>query len=121
MKSKQFLLFLMCALGALSVTTAHAQASMDHSKKGGMQMAKPDAKMNAAPMSEGEVQKIDIKAQTITLKHGPLANLEMPGMTMAFKVKTVALLAKVKVGDKVKFDAEMPGGTLTLVSIERAQ
>lgn len=111
----------MCALGALSFTTAHAQATMDHSKMGGMAMTKPEPKTNAAPMSEGEVQKVDMKAQTITLKHGPMKNLDMPGMTMAFKVKTPDLLTKVKAGDKVKFIAEMPGATLTITAIELAK
>jgi Cu/Ag efflux protein CusF len=70
------------------------------------------------PMSEGEVKKVDAKAQTITLAHGPIKNLDMPAMTMAFKVKTPALLSKVKVGDKVKFSAEMPNGVMTVVALE---
>jgi Cu(I)/Ag(I) efflux system protein CusF len=97
--------------------TAHAQATMDH---GAMGHAAPvsAAKASAISMTEGEVKKIDAKAQTITLAHGPIKNLDMPAMTMAFKVKTPALLSKVKVGDKVKFSAEMPNGVMTVVVLE---
>ncbi len=38
-------------------------------------------------MSEGEVSKIDKAQSKITLKHGEIKNLDMPGMTMVFQVK----------------------------------
>ena len=72
----------------------------------------------AIPMTRGEVKKLDPKAQTVTIAHGPIKNLDMPAMTMVFKVKTPALLEKVKAGDQVKFIAEMPGGTLTISAME---
>ena len=71
--------------------------------------------------SEGEVRKVDAGAKTITLKHGPLKNLDMPPMTMAFQVADPAMLAKVKVGEKVRFVAENPGGKLTITQIELAK
>ena len=76
------------------------------------------AKAGATAMTEGEVKKIDTKAQTITLAHGTIRNLDMPAMTMVFKLKTPALLDAVKVGDKVKFSAEMPNGVITVVALE---
>jgi len=119
MKTKQLVLTLTFALTALGLNLAQAQAPMDHSNMGRGTMAMPGTQAEA--MSEGEVKKIDLQAQTITLKHGPMTNLAMPGMTMAFKVKTAAMLAKVKVGDTVKFVAEMPAGTLTIASMARVQ
>lgn len=74
-----------------------------------------------ADMSEGEVRKVDLQARTMTLKHGPLKNLDMPGMTMAFAVADPAMLEKVKVGDKVRFVAANPGGRLTITQIETAK
>ena len=71
--------------------------------------------------TDGDVKKIDRKAQTITLQHGLIKNLDMPAMTMVFKVKTPALLERVKVGDKVKFSAEMPNGALTVTALELAR
>lgn len=69
-------------------------------------------------LSEGEVRKVDLDAQKITIKHGPLPNLDMPPMTMVFRVADPAMLQKVKPGDKVKFQAENPGGVLTVTKIE---
>ena len=74
-----------------------------------------------ASLSEGEVRKVDKSAKKITIKHGPLANLDMPPMTMVFQVKDPAMLDRVKAGDKVKFQAEKVGGAFTVMSIEPAQ
>ena len=77
----------------------------------------------AAPavFADGEVRKVDREAKKITLKHGEIKNLEMPGMTMAFAVKDEALLDKFKVGDKVQFKAVDDGGKLTVVEIQAAK
>ena len=72
----------------------------------------------AEALSEGEVRKVDLDAQKITIKHGPLVNLDMPAMTMVFRVTDPAMLQRVKAGDKVKFRAENPGGVLTVTKIE---
>ena len=116
---KPLLLSLAFAAAAPFAISAHAQA-MDHSKMGGMNM--PGMKMDGMPasMTEGEVRKIDKEAKKITLKHGDIKNLDMPGMTMVFQVKDAALLDKVKAGDKVRFVAANPGGKLTITQIELA-
>ena len=93
-------------LSALCMTAAQAAAP-----------AAPAAAQRA-PMSDGEVKKIDKEAGKITLKHGPLANLDMPPMTMVFRVKDPAMLDQVKVGDKVSFVAEKVAGQLTVTHIE---
>jgi Cu(I)/Ag(I) efflux system periplasmic protein CusF len=74
-----------------------------------------------AEMSEGEVRKVDMAKKTITLKHGPIKNLDMPGMTMMFQVADASLLEKVKAGDKVRFVAAKLGGKLTVTEIQPAQ
>lgn len=70
------------------------------------------------PLSDGEVRKIDKDAKKITIKHGPLANLDMPAMTMVFQVKDPALLDQAKAGDKVKFQAEKIGAAYFVTRIE---
>ena len=75
----------------------------------------------AQGLSDGEVRKVDKDAKKITIKHGPLANLDMPPMTMVFQVKDPAMLDQVKAGDKVKFQAEKVGGAFTVTKIEPAQ
>ena len=72
----------------------------------------------AGEMSEGEVRKVDKAGKKITLRHGPLKNLDMPPMTMVFQVSDAALLDAVKAGDKVRFVASNPGGKLTVTELQ---
>ena len=71
-----------------------------------------------AASSEGEVRKVDRDAGKVTLRHGPIRNLDMPPMTMVFQVKDRALLDKVKTGDKVRFVAEEIAGAYVVTSLE---
>lgn len=75
---------------------------------------------SASAMTSGEVKKIDKETGKITLKHGPIINLDMPAMTMVFRVKDAAMLDSVKVGDQIKFAAEKIEGSLTVTRIEAA-
>lgn len=72
-------------------------------------------------MSEGVVRKIDADNGKITLKHGPIANLDMPGMTMVFRLESPTLLNGIKVGDAVKFHVEKINGALALTALEAAK
>jgi Cu/Ag efflux protein CusF len=74
-----------------------------------------------AHFTQGEVRKVDKEAGKITLKHGEIRNLEMPPMTMTFRVKDRAQLDKVKQGDKVRFTAEKVGSTYTVTLLEPAK
>jgi Cu/Ag efflux protein CusF len=80
-----------------------------------------DSHHTSAALSDGEVRKVDKDAKKITIKHGPLANLDMPPMTMVFQVKDPAMLNQVKAGDRVKFQAEKVGGAFTVTRIEPAK
>ena len=75
----------------------------------------------ASPVTEGEVRKVDREQGKVTLKHGPIANLNMPGMTMVFKVADPKVLDTLKEGDKVKFTAEKVNGAMTVTVIQPAQ
>jgi Cu(I)/Ag(I) efflux system protein CusF len=68
--------------------------------------------------TEGEVRKVDLSTQKVTLKHGDIKNLGMPGMTMVFKVTDPKMLSNIKEGDKVRFTADRIDGALTVTSIE---
>ena len=74
----------------------------------------------ASVMSEGVVRKIDTAAGKITLKHGPIVNLDMPGMTMVFRVRSPELLSGIKVGDAVKFHAEYVDGVFIVTALQVA-
>ena len=67
----------------------------------------------------GEVIKIDESAGKMTLRHGPIKNLDMEGMTMVFRVADHAMLTKVKAGDKVTFEADRINGALTVTKIDK--
>lgn len=70
----------------------------------------------------GEVKKIDESAGKITLKHGPAKSLGMDeGMTMVYSVKDPAMLTKLKVGDKVKFEAENAAAGFMVTKIEKSK
>ena len=81
---------------ALAATLAHAQAY------------------------DGEVRKIDKAQAKITIKHGELKSLDMPPMTMVFRVSNPAWLDRVAVGDKVRFDAAKVDGQYTVTAIAKA-
>jgi Cu(I)/Ag(I) efflux system periplasmic protein CusF len=74
----------------------------------------------AAQDADGEVRKIDKGQSKITLKHGEIKNLDMPPMTMVFRVKDAKLLESVTVGDKVKFAAEKIDGNYVVTQIAKA-
>lgn len=76
---------------------------------------------SAAATSQGEVRKIDAANQKITLRHGPLANLGMPPMTMVFQVQDAAQLEGLKVGDKVSFVAQQQGSKFVASELQAVQ
>lgn len=107
---------LAAVLLAAAMAAPFAHADDAHHKKDGASAA-----AGATAMSVGEIRKVDKDAKKITIKHGPLQNLDMPAMTMVFQVKDPAMLDQVKAGDKVKFEAEKVGAAFTVTKIQRVQ
>ncbi|WP_374594200.1 copper-binding protein [Aquabacterium sp.] len=70
--------------------------------------------------SLGEIRKVDAAAAKVTLKHGEIKNLDMPPMTMTYRVKDKALLNGVAVGDKVLFTAEKIDGQYVVTTLKLA-
>jgi Cu(I)/Ag(I) efflux system periplasmic protein CusF len=73
----------------------------------------------ASAETEGEVKKIDKAQSKVTLKHGEIRNLDMPPMTMVFRIKDAKLLDTLSVGDKVKFAAEKIDGNYVVTALEK--
>lgn len=69
-------------------------------------------------LSEGVVKKVDKAQGKLTIKHGPLENLGMPGMTMVFRVQDASWLDQVKPGDNIRFLADKVNGALTVTTLE---
>ncbi|GAB3251797.1 copper-binding protein [Chitinimonas naiadis] len=69
-------------------------------------------------LTEGEIRKIDLAQKKVTIKHGEIKHLDMPPMTMVFRVKDSALLSALKPGDKVAFWVEMQQEGMTITRLE---
>lgn len=72
----------------------------------------------AAEFTKGTVKKLDVKAKKVTLVHEELKDLEMPAMTMVFRVKDDAVLGKLKEGANIEFVAERVEGKLTVTDVK---
>ncbi len=70
----------------------------------------------ASAYTDGDLKKIDIDQSKITIKHGPIDNLGMPGMTMVFRADP-AVLAQFKAGDLIKFKADRVDGSLKVTEL----
>jgi Cu/Ag efflux protein CusF len=71
----------------------------------------------SAPV-EGTVQKIDTAQGKITLKHGPIKNLDMDAMTMVFAIDP-EMLKGLEAGDKVRFEAGRVNGRITVTKLTK--
>lgn len=102
----------------LALAAANASAQMhDHAQHNAAPAASQD---DANALADGEVKKVDKDTGKLTVQHGPLANLGMPGMTMVFKVQELAMLDQVKAGDKIRLRVERLNGTYTVTKLEAA-
>lgn len=75
-----------------------------------------------ADLIDGQVTKIDESASKITLRHGPMKKFDLEdGHTMVFRAQDPAILKQVKVGDKVKFEADRVNGQFTVMKIDKVK
>jgi Cu/Ag efflux protein CusF len=84
----------------------------------------PPAAAPAAQGAEfvpGEVRRVDLATGKVTLRHGPIPNLQMPDMTMVFQVQDPTVLQNLKVGDKLRFKADKVGGAFVVTAVEPAR
>jgi len=106
----------LCGL-ALLATAAGVQAQ-------GMSMPmKPagSASKSAMPLVDAEVKKVDVEKGLIVLNHGDIPNLGMPAMTMGFDIADKNMLKGLKVGQKVKIQAEMVAGKATITELRKVK
>ena len=99
------------ALSSFLSGQAFAAAAVETTK---MEMA------TSPSLTDGEVKKIDKEQGKITLKHGAIKHMDMPGMTMVFLAKDKAMLDTVKAGDKVRFMVANESGKMTVTEIHPA-
>ncbi|MGY0197537.1 copper-binding protein [Leptothrix sp. BB-4] len=65
----------------------------------------------------GEVVRVDKGQAKVTIKHGPIAELNLPAMAMAYRVSDAQWLDQLKNGDRVRFDADKVGGLYTVTRL----
>ena len=75
------------------------------------------AQTASTEMAQAEVRKVDLDAKKITLKHGPIKNLDMPPMTMVFIVHEKSLINGVVAGDQVRFKVISDGGKMVITEL----
>jgi Cu(I)/Ag(I) efflux system protein CusF len=121
------------ALAAASLAMpAMAQAAADHlhghkghASGGGHASGAPDklatrsAMAGETPMADGEVRRVAADSGRVTIKHGEIAHLSMPPMTMVFAVRDKTMLEPLKVGDRIRFAVvDEGGGRMVVTAIE---
>jgi len=83
----------------------------------------PGMKHAAAPAKSGHgsgvITAIDAKAGKLTIKHGPIAAIGWPAMTMPFKANPPALLHGLRVGQKIDFDVKVIGSAAEVTAIRQ--
>jgi Cu(I)/Ag(I) efflux system protein CusF len=100
-------------IGAALPLSSFSQAVMDHSKMNMSQMT--------PSLTDGEVKKIDLETGKVTIKHGEIKHMDMPGMTMVFTAKDKSLLTSIKPGEKIKFMVINEGGKMIVTDIQLVQ
>ncbi|ENO90804.1 hypothetical protein C662_19290 [Thauera sp. 28] len=112
------------AIIALWLASAPVQAQQGHDAHHGHGAPAAAAKAADAAQfapSEGEVKRLDKAGKRVTIAHGPLENLGMPPMTMAFEVEDAAVVDALKVGDRIRFIAGKEGRRYTARDVEVVQ
>lgn len=109
----KFLTISALALGLIWPMSGFAQAN---NQPPGAVEARP-----ATALSEGEIRRLDPETGKLTIRHGEIRNLDMPPMTMVFTARDKAMLAGLKVGDRIRFAASNEGGKYLVTEIQPAQ
>ncbi len=106
-----FLITLLMSAGA-GTTFAHHEAG-----------GKPSGQAQAPAASQkigkgtGLIQQIDREKGTVTIKHGPLQGIKMPGMTVSYLVKDKAMLSNLWSPQTVDFELTYENGIYVITKI----
>ncbi|WP_158218833.1 copper-binding protein [Roseateles aquatilis] len=105
----------------LAAAPAQAQGHMHHNAEPASAAASDGAAPSSQDWIAAEVRRVDGAQGRLTLKHGDIRHLDMPGMTMPFRLKPGLLsaeqLAALKVGDKVEVRVESQQGRPVIIEL----
>jgi len=114
---------LKAAVGGLGGHAGHGSApkGAEGAASGTSSLAPALAPTAVGHKAEGTVDGVDLKAGTVSLKHGPVPTLKWPAMTMEFKAANAALLTGLKPGQAVTFEfVERQPGEYVVTAITAA-
>lgn len=103
---------------AFAIAAAVASPALAQHNHGATASAAPVTASAKATYTDGVVKRVDKASGRITISHEAIRNLDMPKMTMPFRVTDATWLEKLKEGDHIRFAAENPNGVLTMVAYE---
>ena len=72
----------------------------------------------AAEFTKGKVKKLDEKAKKVTIIHEELKGLDMPAMTMVFRIGDGVDAAKLTEGADIEFVADRVNGKITVTEVK---
>ena len=78
---------------------------------------RPATVQTRTDLTAGEVRRVDKATGRVTIRHERIVNLNMPPMTMVFRVADKGMLETLRPGDRILFRAEENNGALTLTEI----
>jgi Cu(I)/Ag(I) efflux system protein CusF len=107
------------SLGLALSTSAHAQVPPTGRDSRPPSPPMASASVNAE-MTEGVVRKVDRQAKKLTMRHGPIRNLDMPEMSMVFRVTDPKMIEGLEPDAKVRFRADRIDGQITVTHMEAA-
>ncbi len=103
------------SFAALETTQPAADAS---DPQGTDTTAAPAADANDTGLTRGVVKKIDTEQSKLTIQHEALGNLDMPAMTMVFRMADAKVLQTALVGQAIAFRAERLNGALVVTRLQ---
>lgn len=72
---------------------------------------------HAEPWHDGQVKKVELSRARIVLRHGELTELDMPPMTMSYRVALPTQVERLQPGDEVEFQAAKVDGYYTVTAL----
>lgn len=72
----------------------------------------------AAEFTKGVVKKVDLRAKKVTIVHEELKSLDMPAMTMVFRVADEAMWEQLQEGKEIEFVAGRVNGKITVTELK---
>jgi len=77
------------------------------------------AVLMAQAFTPGQVRRVDRAGGRVTVEHGPIPHLDLPAMTMTYRVRDQAWLDGLRPDDRIRFVAERMQGTYTITRLEK--